>query len=80
MAVQGQNHRPCVCVCVGGWGGIVQGLGVSRFTILPRFFFMLVLIFCKLFEHYSQMNVPIIKAKGNKIYEKKYGRYLGQSG
>ncbi len=29
-------------------------LGVSRFTILSRFFVMLVFQFCKLFEHYSQ--------------------------
>ncbi len=41
-------------------------LGVSRFTILSRFFVMLVFLFCKLFEHYSQTNFHIIKTKAFK--------------
>ncbi len=45
----------------GGGGGVLPRLGVSRFTILSRFFVMLV--FCKLFEQYSQTNFPIIKTK-----------------
>ncbi len=32
---------------------------VSRFY---RFFIMFVFLFCKLFEHYSQTNFPIIKS------------------
>ncbi len=45
-------------------GGVVPPrLGVSLFTILSRFFVMLVFLFCKLFEHYSQTNFPIIKTK-----------------
>ncbi len=48
---------------------------------LSRFFVMLVFLFCKLFEQYSQTNLPIIKTKPLKITTyKKYGRYLGQSG
>ncbi len=46
-------------------------------TILSQFFVMLVLLFCKLSEHYSQTNFPIIKTKPLK---KKNSRYLGQSG
>ncbi len=52
MALRGHNH--------GGRGGVGGGvavpprLGVSRFTILSRFFVMLVFLFCKLFEQYSQ--------------------------
>ncbi len=34
---------------------------------LSHFFVMLVFLFCKLFEHYSQTNVPIIKTKPFKI-------------
>ncbi len=34
---------------------------ISRFTILSRFFVMLVLLFCKLSEQYSQTKFPIIK-------------------
>ncbi len=34
---------------------------LSRFTILSWFFVMFVLLFCKLFEHYSQTIFPIIK-------------------
>ncbi len=47
-------------------------LGVSRFTFLSRFFVMLVFLFCKLFEHYSQTNFHIIKTKPFKVaqYEK----------
>ncbi len=33
----------------------------SRFTILSRFFVMLILLFCKLSEQYSQTKFPIIK-------------------
>ncbi len=42
-------------------------LGVSRFTVLSRFFVMLVFLFCKLFEHHSQTNCPIIKTKPFKV-------------
>ncbi len=38
-----------------GGGGVV----VSRFMILSRFFVMLVFLFCKWFEYYSQTNVCI---------------------
>ncbi len=57
-------------------------LEMSRFTILSRFFVMLVLLFCKLSEHYSQTNFPITKTKPFKVKQKKKknGRYLGQSG
>uniref|UniRef100_A0A672P2K9 Uncharacterized protein n=1 Tax=Sinocyclocheilus grahami TaxID=75366 RepID=A0A672P2K9_SINGR len=41
--------------------------GRSRFTILSRFFVMLVLLFCKLSEHYSQTNFPILKRKPYKV-------------
>ncbi len=37
-----------------------------NFKILSQFFVMLVLLFCKLSEHYSQTNVPIIKTKKDK--------------
>ncbi len=43
---------------------------ISRLTILSQFFVMLVFLFCKLFEYYSQINFPIIKTapfKGNNI-------------
>ncbi len=60
---------------------------VSRFflfrniTILSRLFVMLVLLFCKLFEHYSQTNFPTIKTKPFKVTKYKKNRgYLGQSG
>ncbi len=55
MALRGHNCGP---------GG---GRGGSRFTILSRFFVMLVFLFCKLFEHYSQTNFPIIKTKPFKV-------------
>ncbi len=42
-------------------------LGVSRFMVLSRFFVMLVFLFCKLFEHYSQTNFPIINTKPFKV-------------
>ncbi len=49
-------------------GGVVPPrLGVSLFTILSRFFVMLVFLFCKLFEQYSQTNFPIIKTKLFKV-------------
>ncbi len=44
---------------------------------------MLVLLFCKLSEQYSQTNFPILKTKPYKVTKykiKKYGRYLDQSG
>ncbi len=68
---------------IGGGGDYVvpPRLGVSRFTILSRFFVMLVFLFCKLFEHYSQTHFPIIKTKPFKVTKiKKDGRYLGLSG
>ncbi len=50
---------------------------ISRFMILSRFFVMLVLLFCKLSEQYSQTNFPIIKPfKVIKKGEKMNGRYL----
>ncbi len=61
-------------------------LGVSRFMILSRFFFMLVFPFfsscLSITANLSQTNSPIIKTKHFKVtkYIKKYGRYLGQSG
>ncbi len=42
----------------------------SRFLILSQFFVMLVFLFWKLFEQYSQTNFPIIKTKPFKV--KKY--------
>ncbi len=49
--------------------------------VLLQFFAMLVLLFCKLSEHYSQTNFPIIKTKPIKVTKyKKDGGYLGQSG
>ncbi len=62
MALRGPNRGP------GGGGGVVPPwLGVSRFTILSRFFVILLFLFCKLFEHYSQTNCLIIKTKPFKI-------------
>jgi len=46
------------------------------FTILSWFFFMLVLLFCKLFEHYSQTNFPIIKTKPFKVTTFKKGWWI----
>ncbi len=46
-------------------------LEISRFMIVSRFFVMLVLLFCKLPEHYSQTNFPIIKKKPFKVTEYK---------
>ncbi len=41
---------------------------------------MLVFLFCKLFEHNSQTNFPIIKTKPFKVTKyKKYGRYFLQA-
>ncbi len=65
MALRGDN--------LGPRGERVGGVGppwlvVSRFTILSQFFVMLVFLFCKLFEHYSQTNFPKDKAfQGNRI-------------
>ncbi len=39
----------------------------TTITILSRFFVMLVLLFCKLSEQYSQTNFPIIKTKTYKV-------------
>ncbi len=39
-------------------------------TIFSRFFVMLVLLFCKLSEHYSQTSFPIIKTKPFKVTKK----------
>ncbi len=44
---------------------------ISRFMILSQFFVMLVFLFCKLFEHYSQTNFPIIKTKPFKVTQYK---------
>ncbi len=69
------------CYAIRGGGVVLPRLGVSRFTILSQFFVMLVFLFSKLFEQYSQTNLPVIKTSPFKVTEyKKYGRYLGQSG
>ncbi len=52
----------------------------TQFMILSRFFVMLVLLFGKLSEQYSQTNFPIIKTKPFKVTKNKNGGYLGQSG
>ncbi len=57
----------CVAI-ISDYEELLTGFGL--FTIQSRFFVMLVFLFCKLFEHYSQTNFPIIKDKafqGNKI-------------
>ncbi len=67
----------------GGWLGwtIWQKyhnffLEISRFTILSRFFVMLVFLFCKLFEHYRQTNFLIIKTKPFKVTKYKKVRRI----
>ncbi len=47
--------------------GVPPRQGVSRFTILSRFFVIMDFLFCKLPEHYSQTNFPIIKTKPFKV-------------
>ncbi len=66
-------------VCVYGFGPPRLGVGDLAKISLFRFFLnitihdfitMLVFVFCKLFEKYSQTNIPILKTKpykGNKI-------------
>ncbi len=49
---------------------------ISRFTILSRFFVMLVFLFCKLFEHYRQANFLIIKTKPFKVTKYKKVRQI----
>ncbi len=52
-------------------------LEISRFTVLSRFFVMLVLLFCKLSEQYSQTNFPIIKpfkVTKKKIFRPKWAK------
>ncbi len=72
--------RGKILLCNLGGGVVLPRLGVSRFTILSLFFVMLFSI-SKLFEQYSQTNLPVIKTTPFKVTEhKKYGRYLGQSG
>ncbi len=51
-------------------------LEISRFTILSRFFVMLVFLFCKLFEHYRQTNFLIIKTKPFKVTKYKKVRRI----
>ncbi len=56
---------------------------ISRFTIQSGFSAMLVLLYCKLSEQWSQTNFPILKTKPYKVTRykiKKSGRYLGQRG
>ncbi len=60
MALQGHNHGQG-----GGGGGCSPS--ASGITILSQFFVMLVFLFYKLFEHYSQTNVHIIKIKPFKL-------------
>ncbi len=47
-------------------------LEISCFTILS-ILIVLVFLFCKLFEHYSQTNFPIIKTKTFKVTKYKKG-------
>ncbi len=57
-------------IIISGVGLLFLGLPrleVSRFTILSQFFVMLVFLFCKLFDHHSQTNFPIIKTKSFKV-------------
>ncbi len=77
-----------VCVCVSGgagakwrYEGTIVDRGGARLGV-SRFFVMLVFLFCKLFENYSQTNFPVIKTKPFKVtlLFKKYGGYLGLSG
>ncbi len=70
MALGGHYRGP------GGGGGgdvVPPRLGVSRFEILTRFFVMLVFLFCKFFEHYSQTNLTIIKPKPFMVTKIKQG-------
>ncbi len=46
---------------------------VNHLKIIPWFFVMLVFLFCKLFEHHSQTNFPIIKTKPFKVVKYKKG-------
>ncbi len=60
---------------VYGFGPPLLGVGdtakTSQFLLeISRFFVMLVFLFCKLFEYYSQTNFPIIQTKVTK-YKKK---------
>ncbi len=48
---QGRNGVMRARSWTGGVGGVPPRLGVSRFTILSRFFVMFVFLFCKLSEH-----------------------------
>ncbi len=48
-------------------GGGPRSPSARSITILSRFFVMLVFLFCKLFEHYSQTNFHIIKTKSFKV-------------
>ncbi len=48
----------------------------TRFTILSRFFVMLVLLFYKLSEHYSQTTFHIIKTKPFKVKKTKKKTYI----
>ncbi len=64
------NSIPYLCLGVGDMAKISYHdffSEISRFTILSRFFVMLVLLFCKLSEYYSQTNFPIIKTKPFKV-------------
>ncbi len=59
-----------------GWNGVTSvvppRLGVWRFTVVVFLFFvMLVFLFCKLFDHYSQTNCPIIKTTPFKVTQYK---------
>ncbi len=63
MELGGRNRGPGVCDVVPP----LLGVSHSRVTILARFFVMLVFLFCKLFEHYSQFEPSIIKTKHFKV-------------
>ncbi len=77
---QGQNGVTRAKSWTGGGWAIWQKyhffLEISRFTILSRFFVMLVFLFCKLFEHYSQTNFLIIKTKPFKVTKYKKVRRI----
>ncbi len=56
----------------GGGGGSLGDVVPPRLGV-SRFFVMLVFLFCKLFEHYSQTNFPIIKTMPFKVTQIKKG-------
>ncbi len=75
MALRGHNRGP------GGGEGRCCSPLARGFTILSRFFDLLVFLFSKLLQALQPNKLTYYKDnafQGNKMY--KYGRYLGQSG